>query len=353
MAAQWTRRGFLASAAGVAQLGRRLPSERVRLVDPSTEFPLFRLTDPAHASYLPSCCLRAVSKRRAFVLFTSHRTGSPQPFRASLATGEVEQIAAARDLDSATLGLLPDDRSCCWFDGSVLIQMPLGGGRARRVYRIAAGWTRSGDMALTADGAYAMFAECSATSSRIRRVRLRDGAPETVFEAEEPLRDPLPRPGSAEAAYRREGDGGLWLAPRGTPLAEGRLGPAFWSQDGTSLMYLSLAAGPGGRAAIRELEIATGAIRDLAPSTGFACWSPNRNASVFAGANGSKASPYIVLMLRVNRKELAICEHRASDAARVCPVFSPDSQALFFQSDRDGGPAIYYVPLDRIIEMTS
>jgi oligogalacturonide lyase len=353
MAALWTRRGFLFSAAAVAQRGRRLPSERVRLVDPSTEFPLFRLTDPEHASYLPSCCLRAVSKRRTFVLFTSHRTGSPQPFRASLATGEVEQVATARDLDSATLGLLPDDRSCCWFDGADLVHLELRGGRARQVYRIPAGWVRAGEMALSADGASALFAERGATASRIRRVRLRDGAPETVFEAAGPVRDPIPRPGSEQTAYRREQDGGLWLAPGGTPLMEGRLGPAFWSQDGTSLMYLSLPARPGGRAAIRELEIGTGAVRDLAPSTGFACWSPNPNASVFAGANASKASPYVVLMLRVNRKELAICEHRASDAARVSPVFSPDSQALFFQSDREGGPAVYYVPLERIIEVTS
>jgi oligogalacturonide lyase len=36
----------------------------------------------------------------------------------------------------------------------------------------------------------------------------------------------------------------------------------------------------------------------------------------------------------------------------VCPVFSPDSQQLYFQSDRDGQPALYSVRLDKLVELT-
>jgi oligogalacturonide lyase len=49
---------------------------------------------------------------------------------------------------------------------------------------------------------------------------------------------------------------------------------------------------------------------------------------------------------------LPLCEHRASDAAQVRPVFSPDSQRVFYQSDRDGKPAIYMVDVQRLVERT-
>jgi oligogalacturonide lyase len=347
MAADWTRRSFLISAVAAAGRGRRFPSERVRLVDRATEFPLFRLTDPKHASHLPSCSLRAVSKRRGFLLFTSERTGSAQPFRADLATGELEQLAEAREFDGGTLGLLADDRGCCYFDGPSLMRLAFGSAGGREVYRVSGGWERSGGLSLSADGAFALFAERGRAGSRIRRVRLRDGAAATVVEGAGTLRDPLPRPGSGDVAYRREESGGLWLSGIEKPLAEGATGPAFWSADGASLIYLSLAA-----RAIREVDLKSGAARDIVPATSFVCFAPNRNASVFAGASGSKAAPYIVLVLRVNRKELPVCEHGASDPAGVAPAFSPDSQCLFFESDRDGRAAIYYVPLERVVEAT-
>jgi oligogalacturonide lyase len=37
----------------------------------------------------------------------------------------------------------------------------------------------------------------------------------------------------------------------------------------------------------------------------------------------------------------------------VCPVFSPDSQNVYFRSDRHGKPAIYGMHLDKLIEKTA
>jgi oligogalacturonide lyase len=36
----------------------------------------------------------------------------------------------------------------------------------------------------------------------------------------------------------------------------------------------------------------------------------------------------------------------------VAPIFSPNSQRIFFQSDRDGKMAIYAMTVDRLVEAT-
>jgi oligogalacturonide lyase len=73
---------------------------------------------------------------------------------------------------------------------------------------------------------------------------------------------------------------------------------------------------------------------------------------VFAGVSGSKASPYLLLLIRSAGRELTVAEHRASDASRANVVFSPNSQRLFYHTDREGKSAIYSVALDRFVERT-
>jgi oligogalacturonide lyase len=73
---------------------------------------------------------------------------------------------------------------------------------------------------------------------------------------------------------------------------------------------------------------------------------------VFAGASRSKASSYILILLRVTRRELALCEHHASDPSLVSVVFAPDSRNIVFVSDRHGKPALYRVPVQRFVEET-
>jgi oligogalacturonide lyase len=57
-------------------------------------------------------------------------------------------------------------------------------------------------------------------------------------------------------------------------------------------------------------------------------------------------------MLRSTRRELTLCEHKASNPEMTAPRFSPDTQRLYFQSDRDGKPAIYGVHVERFLEKT-
>jgi len=59
-----------------------------------------------------------------------------------------------------------------------------------------------------------------------------------------------------------------------------------------------------------------------------------------------------LLLVRAVRRELALCEHRASDPSMVSPLFSPDSQSVFFVSDRHGKPALYRVHVERFVDET-
>jgi oligogalacturonide lyase len=36
----------------------------------------------------------------------------------------------------------------------------------------------------------------------------------------------------------------------------------------------------------------------------------------------------------------------------VAPIFSADSQQIFFESDRDGKPAIYRIHVEKLVEET-
>ena len=49
---------------------------------------------------------------------------------------------------------------------------------------------------------------------------------------------------------------------------------------------------------------------------------------------------------------MTLAEHRASDAAMVTPMLAPNSQSVFFVSDRHGKPAIYRINVERFVEET-
>jgi oligogalacturonide lyase len=91
----------------------------------------------------------------------------------------------------------------------------------------------------------------------------------------------------------------------------------------------------------------------VAKTSQFAHFGFNRDTSVFVGASRNAASPTVLILLRVTRRELTLCEHKASHPEAVAPVFAPDSQRIYFQSDRDGKPAIYCVHAEKLVEKTA
>jgi Mg-chelatase subunit ChlD len=58
--------------------GSLLPSSIVRYADPATDLPVFRLTNPEHASVLPPHYARSVSRKGNFLVYSSDVSGSMQ-----------------------------------------------------------------------------------------------------------------------------------------------------------------------------------------------------------------------------------------------------------------------------------
>lgn len=364
-AAVFSRRRLLLAAAGSSLLARGevRPSERVRYVDPGTEFEVFRVTNPKHASFLPPATNRVFPRRGAFLLYASDRGGSLQAYTLDLKKWESTAITEAAALDAASLTLSPDDRSVIYFDAGALHLVAAGGGGHRELYRFPESAVTVGQpvrVAVTADGPSVLFAEggtvlrmlpLAGAGGRGAAAGLRK-----VAENRDGVDAPLVRPRRASVLYRSKES--YWLAnldgqrqARLKTAADGKLGPALWSPDGRIVFYLHYPE-DGRSHTIREHNPDTGEDKLLGRTSQFVAFSANRDASVFVGASLSKAGPYVLLMLRSVKRELAICEHKAADPRAVAPVFSPDSQKVFFQSDRHGKPAIYSMVVDRLVEKT-
>lgn len=357
-----TRRAFLssllASSVPVAEgTGREFPPERQRYIDPSTEFAITRMTDPQVSCFLPPYYDHAISRRRNALLYTSDRSGSLQIFQMDLKSGKSRQLSDARELDGDSVAMLHDERSICYFDGPALRQTNLSNLRGREIYRVPEGWSRAPGLAVSIDGVHAAFVETQGETRRLRLVGIARGNATTVVEAGAPISRPLPRPRRAGILYERGGDS-LWLVNydgadnRPLKIAPGGIGPATWSADGRTVLYLSFPEEPSKLNMLREHTPDTNADELVAPTSQFVHFGRNRDSSVFVGASRNKAAPYVLLLLRVTRREMTLCEHRASDPSAVAPIFSPDSQWVYFQSDRDGKPAIYAIPVEKFVEKT-
>jgi oligogalacturonide lyase len=339
-----------------ADKGRAFPPEIHRYSDPSTELEVYRLTSPGVSSFLPASYERAVARRGGFLLYASDRLGPLQIFRLDLKTGESYQVSEAAALDCSSITLLPGERSCCYFDGPSLRQGLFG---EREIYRVPDGWERCPGFAVTDDGMRALLAEKpagkAATKSRLRKISLAKGPAETILEADSEISVPLPRPKRAQVLYKR--DGGVWLVnldgQQNRRLKTESAGPVLWTPSGRTFVYLHFpGANSGELNTLREHTPDENTDRVLAKTSQFVAFGENGDASVFVGASRNKASPTVLLLLRAARREFTLCEHKASDPAAVSPIFAPDSQSVFFQSDRDGKPALYRIHVDKLVEET-
>ena len=356
-----SRRVFLATIPGVCAAatgdkGSVLPSAVSRYSDPTTEFPVYQLTDPAHTSVLPPHYARAVSRRGNFLIYASDDSGSAQAYRMDLKNGQARLLTEAENFDPACFTLLADERSFCYVDGGLLYASRLTSLRPRQVYRAPGGYQPIG-LSTTDDGLSAALAERKGSHHRLQLVRMTDGMAFTLAEADEEISDPMPRPRRASVLYRRAG--GVWLANLDgkqnyrLKLADGQALSATWAPDGKSVLYLNLPPPDSHKLrSIREFTPDTNEDKPISDTTQYACFERNADGSVFVGASASQASPYVLLLLRAAHREFTLCEHRASDPARVSPIFSPNSQSVFFTSDQHGKPAIYRVAVDKLVEAT-
>jgi oligogalacturonide lyase len=356
-----SRRGFVVSIAGAGGLvavasGQTLPSEIKRYADPATEFEVFRLTDPSHQSWLPAYYQRAISRRDSFLIYSSDRSGSLQAYRMDVKSGQSRLLTRAANLLRDSLTLAPDERNFYYVDGRSVFLASLGGVHAREVHRIEDGFELGRGFSVSDDGLYAALVEQKAGTNRLRLITLRNGAAQTVVESTDPISDPMPRTRRAGLLYRRGDE--LWLVNfdggqnRKLHAAAGGAGPAVWAQDGRTVMYLNFPADPKQLNNLREATPDTNEDRLIAATSQFISFGRNADSSVLVGASGSKASPYVLLLVRAAKRELTLCEHKASDPRLVTPMFAPNSQRIFFQSDKDGKAAIYSMVVEKLVAET-
>jgi len=358
-----SRRSFLASlaaatcAAQTTAKGRVFPSVAVRYSDSATEFRVLRLTDPQFSSSLAAVGNRGVTARQ--LLYASDMSGSWQAFYMDLKSKESRQVTDAAALDPASIGLVANDRGFRHFDGPKLMETVFYGLKSREICRIPEGYEKLPGASYSADGQYAAWVEKSGAGYRLRLLRRQSGLAATVYESAEELRDPLLRPRNTSLIYRRSGE--IWSVQfdgkqnRKLPLAQGDTIEAQWAADGHALEYLNRPLDPKKLTGVREWVPDGGpAGRDggVADTSQFVRFQANADASVYVGASGNKASPYLLLLIRAGRRELTLAEHKSSDASLVAPAFAPNSQFVVFVSDRHGKPAIYWIAVDKLVAET-
>ena len=355
-----SRRWFLCAvpvgcSVALAEKNKPAPSALFRYSDASTEFQVVRLTDPSFTSLLPAHFARAVPKRGNFLLYASDSTGQMEAFRMESKGGITRQLTELEGLYPASLTLTPDERNFCCVAGDKLLHVGLGNEKVREVCQLSVGFECTG-FGLAEDGLYGGLIERKGDLHRLRLIKISDGSSTTLAEASEPMRDPIPRPRRAAILYAR--GNGIWLANYDAQqnyrlkVAPGETGPFTWHPNGATFFYLNYPDDPHKLHNIREFTPDTNMDAAVADTTQFVAFERNSDASVFVGASGSKASPHVLLLVRSVKRELTLCEHRASDPRIVSPIFSQNSQNIFFGSDQHGKPAIYTMAVEKFVAET-
>ena len=337
----------------MAGLGRIVAPEWKKYADPATELEVIRLTEPAYASGMTAPHLRPFTRRSEFLLYWSERDESRQGYVLDLKDGTSRQVTDAVDLDPHSLTFSADERSFLYFDGRSLRDAPVATMHSREVHLVPEGAERTG-LTIGSDGSV-LFAERAAGKTRV--ISFLRGLSHRVLETDQPVDWLMARPRRNQLLYQAGGQ--VWIVngdgsgKRQLKLEPGKISGLEWIPSGRTFTYLHVPEDPKELITLREHYPDENADRLLAKTSQFISASPNSDASVFAGASRSRASEYVLILLRVTRRELTLCEHKASDPAMVQPVFSPDSQRIVFGSDRHGKPALYLVRVNRFVEDTS
>ena len=352
MGASWTRRALLLSlpAPLLATRGQVFPPERTRYADGATELEVNRLTSPEHQSFLPAPHARSASSRGGFLIYSSDRGGSLQVCRMDIRSGESRILTEASQLLPDSVTMLADEKSAVYFDGQTLKLAQTGGGsRDRELYTCDSGGSFAAGLSSSDDGLQAAFMVRNGSKATLMYVATNKAGAQKIVDVPPEASLPLLRPRRAAVLYRTADS--LWLVSfdgqenRRLKTPPGEIRAPQWSPDGRSILYLL-------GTELREHTPDTNSDTSVAKTSQFGTFGRNADASVFVGASKSLAQPYVLLMLRITRRELAICEHRCSNPLLVNPVFAPSSQRIYFQSDQGGKMAIYTMAVERLVEKT-
>ncbi len=330
--------------------------QKQEFVDPATEFKVTRWTEEGAEAALPGDLDRVLSRNDQQLLYASNRSGTWMPYILHLPSGESTLLAEAQGLQPASLAFLRGDKEVIFLDGAALVRSQLRRPRVREVYRANDGWMPSGKILLSPDDRSVAVHETRGESTRIVFVELGSGKSRTVIETASGSLAPFdihPRYGLLLLDSRQTPvfQGGTVPNPL-SPFPAGLVLQARFNQAGDHLTYLLRSPGPPERTMLMEVALRGGRHELIANTSKFAAYSPNTNGSVFVGASDSVAQPFLLLLLRVTRREFALMEHSASKPSVVQPVFSHNSQLIFFQSDRLGKNCIFSISVKGLVEQT-
>ncbi len=389
-----SRREFLAAFPAVqtrlaAGRGQQFPSEIKRYPDPLTEREVWRLTGLARPHHLPYGYQQFIAHNNSFLMLAGVRAEgeAPQVLRLDLPSGRLTQLSQGAGVAPYSICLAPDEKSFFYLQQGVLKQMVLRTLKEREIYRAEDDWWATGDLGISVDGRYASLIEMRNADRvedkgsddwmrlqferkplcRVRVVETLKGKSWIVAEDKAWLARPQIRPRRDQVLYCHKGPWDrlttrLWLVNLDgkqkynvRPRQEGEeLGPEYWTGDGKLLGYAHYWDGGRHKATVRAFNPDTRQEQVLSPCTQFWHLRGNRDNSAVVGASRSKAGPNIYVLFPLTQRELTVCEHASSGkrGATTRPVFSADSQWVYFGSDRDGTPALYRVAVSDLVEKT-
>jgi len=364
------RRDFLKSTAGLSSAGALLlfspgtsaaaaamiPAQKQTYVDPSTEFLLTRWTEEGASAQIPAEAQRAIPKGDGRMLYASDRSGSWQPYVLQLPKGDSVQLTETEHLHPGSLTFLGNGKELLYLDGNRLVRTQTQRNRARTIYEARDGWDFTGEMRVSSDDRSAALVEAKGGDSRVLLADLVSGKTRTLFTIRQGVARLLvlhPQMGVlvANSEGKASFQGGA-AGRKADAFPDGQVLDAHLDRQGRKLTYLIRSTGPQERVQLMDLDLQTGVHSPIANTSKFATFVPNGDGSVFVGASSSVAQPYLLLLLRVTRREMALVEHSASAAHMVRPMFSNDSETLFFQSDRLGKNIIFSLNLKGLVEKT-
>jgi hypothetical protein len=316
--------------------------EFTRITDPVTENTIVRLTTLASNSVIPAARNRFVSARERILLFSSDRTGHFTPHQIDLRTGAIRQVADTAQLNPRSLCFDKAEKTLRYLDGDVLYEVSLNHGTPKK---LADGCTA---FSTAADGSFYFISEG-------KLVHKEGAGARTLAEA---ANDLWPKPNSSGCLFARNTGPDerefyyVTAASKPVLIASGRIREPYWDVDGESILFLRDVTAPSGviLAEIHAKSIQGTAETVVSPTSQFACFAPNSDATVFVGASRSRAQPNVVLMLRTPHREMTLCEHHSTHPGEVSPAFSPDNRRVYFESDREGHSAIYSVNVELLVE---
>lgn len=348
------RRLWLASvfagAIASAQKPTAYASEARRFLDPATEGLIDRLTDPGHNSYLLPIQARSISRRSDQVLIASDRDESLRTYFLDLKNGQ-QRLAGEPVIDAPWAAtLMPDERAILGFSGGRLLAWGSGANRLKAAPLNE--WLLTEGPVASFDGQLAAAIVKTDAQFAIAIWNLVAGTVTLAHKDPQPLAELSFAPRTRALLFRRGSRELMTLGATGKPsllfTADGTGGNLLWAPDGDSVFFLDHL--PNGHT-IKEVELASRKVSWTGATSQFSEFAFNRDNSVFIGASGSKASPLLLLMLKMNRRELPLAEHRTLHGAR--PMFTPNSKRVLFQTDRSGKSVIFDVPVERLVEETS